>query len=277
MMNTIRSTSLFLFFMKYRILFITEWSVMLAYRSETLIWMLGAFIQPLVSLAVWLSISNQKSIGGYDARDYMLYFFSIVLIERLTRTWDVWELDDSIREGTLSAKLLRPFHPIHWSMASNLVHKLFFAMILIPSWFVLAWIFPILRLDLSWSEFGLTFVAISLASMVRFFIGFGFGLLAFWTNRAISLYMLYEGFHLLLAGRLAPLSMFPDWVADYAIWLPFYGTVGFPVELLVGKLSGDSTAIAWGFISQVSWTLIFYFIYRLEWKHGLKKYGAVGG
>ncbi len=102
----------------------------------------------------------------------------------------------------------------------------------------------------------LSFFAIFLSSAIRFLIGFEFGLLAFWTNRATAIYSLYEGIHLFLAGRLAPLSMFPSWVEKTAAWLPFYGTVGFPVELLTGKLELGSSEIFHNFAIQLIWLIV---------------------
>lgn len=265
------------FFSKYARLFQVEWSVMLAYRSESIIWMVGAFVQPLISLAVWLTISAEGSINGYGAQQYIIYFLGVLLVERLTRSWDVWELDQEIREGTFSNKLLRPFHPIHWSITQNLVYKLFFALIMIPAWVVLGWLFPALNPQLGWPTLLLFSLAIVMSSALRFLIGYMFGLLAFWTNRAISIFMIYELAHLLLSGRIAPLSMYPDSWLDWSWWLPFYVTVGFPVELLSGRLWAEPQWIVIGFASQLLWIAVFALGLRLQWRAGLKKYGAVGG
>lgn len=269
--------ALALFWQKYRMLLRVEWAVMFAYRSESLIWMIGAFIQPLVSMAVWLSISDNNSVGGYNAHDYMVYFLGVLLVDRLTSTWDVWELDASIQDGSLSTKIVRPFHPVHWSISQNLVYKLFFAVLLIPAWVIAAAFLPMLRLTISLEIITLSFFAIVLSSAIRFLIGFEFGLMAFWTNRATAIYSLYEGVHLFLAGRLAPLSMFPSWVEKLAAWLPFYGTVGFPVELLTGKLELGSSAIIQNFAIQLTWLIVLLVMFRVMWRQGKKKYGAVGG
>lgn len=263
---------------KYAVMLKMEWAVMMAYRSESLIWMVGALIQPLVSLAVWLSISgDQGQVLGYGPHDYILYFLGVLLVERLTRSWDVWEVEQDIREGTMSAKLLRPFHPIHWSIAQNIVYKLFFAFLMIPLWLLAAFIWPEFRLPVGVGTILLVSASIILSAAIRFIMGYQFGLLAFWTNRAVAVYMLYDGLHLFLAGRLAPLSMFPDWVTDLGYWLPFYVTLGFPVELMTGKLAGQTELIQLGFAIQIGWTILLYILLRLQWRQGLRKYGAVGG
>lgn len=265
------------FLRKYDSLVRVEWAIMLAYRSESLIWMIGAFVQPLVSLAVWLSIHESGYATGYSAGQYILYFIGVLVMDRLTRSWDVWELDRDIREGTISAKLLRPFHPVHWSMAANLVYKAFFTLLLIPCWLLLAVFVPALRLPLDALGYVYTLAALVLASNIRFLIGYEFGILAFWTNKATAVYMLYEGVHLFLAGRIAPLSMFPEAVAEAARWLPFYLTVGFPVELMMGEFAGKHELVAKYMLLQVGWLLLFAVLFRVMWRSGIKKYGAVGG
>jgi ABC-2 type transport system permease protein len=262
---------------KYAMLLRIEWSVMLAYRSESVIWMIGSFVQPLVSLSVWVSINESGAATGMDNREYILYFLGVLLVERLTRSWDVWELDSEIRQGTLSAKLLRPFHPMHWSIAQNLVYKSFFALVLIPAWLLLALIWPTVRLPVDAAMLGLAAIAILASSALSILIGYLFGLLAFWTQRATSIYMLYEGIHLFLAGRIAPLSLFPSEIALIASWLPFYSTIGFPVDLLTGKLAGQPELIWKGFVLQTVWIVVLGLVYRWEWRQGLRKYSAAGG
>lgn len=264
-------------FRKYAMLIRIEWAVLFAYRSESLIWMVGSFAQPLVSLSVWLSIAGTGEVGGYGAKDYIVYFLGVLLVDRLTRSWDVWELDTEIRQGTLSAKLLRPLHPMHWSIAQNLVYKFFFALLLIPAWLVIAWIWPVFRLPVDGITLLLAALALIGSGVLRFLIGYGFGLLAFWTNRAASIYMLYEGIHLFLAGRIAPLSMFPEPLAQLSMWFPFYATVGFPVDLMTGKLAGSPETIIQGFVQQLFWIVILALVLRWEWKRGLRKYSAAGG
>lgn len=262
---------------KYRMLCAAEWSVLVAYRSESVIWMVAAFVQPLVSMAVWLSVSGGGSIAGYAAGDYILYFVGVLVVERLTSSWDVWDLDKDIREGALSPKLLRPFHPIHWHIAQNLVYKSFFAMWMLPLWFLLALVFPTLAVKADGWMLAAAVVSILLSSALQFLIGFGMGLLAFWTNKAVSLYALYEGIHLFLAGRIAPLAMFPQGIAEAAYLLPFYATVGLPVDMLAGRLNANPALAAQGLAVQLFWLIVLLLVLRWQWRSGIKRYGAVGG
>ncbi len=100
--------------------------------------MIGSFFQPLVSLFVWMSIAGDGTVGGYSTADFVLYFVGVLVVGRMTGAWDIWHLDNDIRQGTFSNKLLRPFHPVHWNMADNLASKLFWLLLIVPVWTVLA-------------------------------------------------------------------------------------------------------------------------------------------
>jgi ABC-2 type transport system permease protein len=264
------------FYRKYMALLKMGWAIVIAYRSEAFIWMIGSFFQPLVSLFVWMSIAGDGTVGGYSTADFVLYFVGVLVVGRMTGAWDIWHLDNDIRQGTFSNKLLRPFHPVHWNMADNLASKLFWLLLIVPVWTVLALIFPGLRPPISPLFYLYTFISMMLALLIRFIIGYQIGMLAFWTNRAASIYVVYEGIHLFMSGRIAPLSMFPSWVISLAEWLPFYITVGFPVEMLSGQLT-DPVLIGKYFGLQCIWLTVLILLFRLEWKWGIRKYSAVGG
>lgn len=51
--------------------------------------------------------------------------------------------------------------------------------------------------------------------------------------------------------------------------------MGFPVELLMGRLSGPETA--YGFAVGLAWTAAFGLAYRPVWRHGVRRFQLVGG
>ncbi len=264
---------------KYSILFTTEWAMMLAYRAESIIWMIGALVQPFVSMAIWLTISIQAggSIGGYNQNDFIVYFLGVMVVERLTRAWNVWNLENDIREGTFTPKLLRPFNPVHWEINQNLVYKFFYAVLLAPTWVLVAWIFPETRIQVDLVSMGWFLIAILISSVLRFVICHLFGMMSFWTSRALSMYMVFEMLHFFLAGRIAPMSLFPAWLSEMNQWLPFYGSVGLPVDLISGRLMGHTDLIIQGILVLTAWTVALIGLSVWQWRAGLKQYGAIGG
>jgi ABC-2 type transport system permease protein len=79
-----------------------------------------------------------------------------------------------------------------------------------------------------------------------------------------------------LAGRLAPLSLFPPAVASVAGLLWFRPMLSFPVEILTGAVSGRDRLLL-GFASQVFWLAAWGLACLVAWRRGIRRYGAVGG
>ncbi len=260
---------------KYFVLIRMKWIEMFEYRAESVIWIAGALTQPLITMAVWLGISSGVGVGGFSSEQFILYFASLILVERMTASWDVWELDREIRHGTISFHLLKPLHPIHWAIAENIVYKAFFLFILIPLWGIAAMFVPPLRLSISFSQ-GVAFVlAVVLALAIRFLLGWCVGLLGFWVSRVAAIYSVLEGISLFFSGRIAPLSIMPPLIQEIGKFLPFSSMIYFPVNIMMGHATGEKIIL--GLAAQLVWILILVVLFRLLWQAGVKAYHAVGG
>ncbi|HVY49889.1 MAG TPA: hypothetical protein VHB21_28535, partial [Minicystis sp.] len=90
-----------------------------AYRAEMVVWLLTTTM-PLVSLALWSAVADAGPVGRFDQRRFGAYFLATLLVRQLTGSWLVWELNQEIRTGTLSQRLLKPIHPLVAYSAENL-------------------------------------------------------------------------------------------------------------------------------------------------------------
>jgi ABC-2 type transport system permease protein len=79
----------------------------------------------------------------------------------------------------------------------------------------------------------------------------------------------------LLAGQAAPTALLPGFLRQAAEVLPFRYMLGFPVEVLSGKL--DPSEILLGFIYQIVWITAVLLLHNVVWKKGVRHYTAVGG
>ncbi|WP_318509084.1 ABC transporter permease [Bacillus sp. T3] len=257
-------------FHKYAVLLRMKYVEMFAYQLATIVWMTGAMVQPLITMMVWINIYPKQE------NTFIFYFAMLIFVERMTSAWDVWEMEREIREGTYSYQIVRPFHPIHWAIAENLVYKGLFFVILLPVWGVLAFFVPALRLGhITVTQWLLFLVALLLAAVIRFLFSYTFGLLGFWITKVSALYGMFEAVSLFLSGRIAPLSLLPPYIKEISYYLPFRYMIGFPIELINGDVRG--TAITAGFLGALFWSLFFILVSALLWKAGLKKSQAVGG
>jgi ABC-2 type transport system permease protein len=196
-----------------------------------------------------------------------------MLVNQVTYTWIMYEYEYRIREGLLSPALLRPVHPIHADISENISSKL----ISLPVLFViaagLALIFKPTFTFIPWTILALI-PALVLAFLVRFLVEWTLAQSAFWVTRVSAINQVYFVLVLFLSGQIAPLSLFPRPVQILADLLPFRWMIGFPVELILGRLTPIQVLTGLG--AQVIWLVISLGLVRIVWRAGIRVYSAVG-
>jgi ABC-2 type transport system permease protein len=164
--------------------------------------------------------------------------------------------------------------PIFNTVASELAGKVVMLSFVAPVTLLLAlWLRP--EVSFTWQGVLLFLPALLAAWLLRFFWGYALALLAFWSTRADSLLAVQDALVFLLAGQVAPVALLPGMIQTAAILLPFRYMLGFPVEVLLGGLAPAELAL--GFALQAGWLLAALGLYQLLWRHGLRRYSAVGG
>ena len=252
---------------------------MLQYRFGILIWAVWGFVGPLISLAVWTAATAAR--GGtisngavtYSQSDFAAYFLVFMVVGHLTMSWDAFEFSYRVRDGNLSPRLLKPLNPIHGDLAGNIAFKLTTSVMILPAWILL---FVMLRPSPPHSlpQFLLGIPAVVLAGLLRYVLQYSLALFAFWTTRVEAINEFYFALDSFLAGRIAPLALLPAWMAVAATYSPFRSMGGFPVELLLGRLTAGQ--IAAGFAFQLFWIGIALMLFRVMWAAGVRQYSAVG-
>lgn len=254
------------------------WMVDVQYRADIALWLLWGVTEPAVALGIWWSIasSNGGDVSGYSTAAFARYFFGVTLVNQLTQAWDAWYIDHWIAEGEMNHRLARPVGPVHEAVADNLAYKARVGTIVIIVWLATALAWPTVRVPVQPERWLLAAIAVVLGAAIRFFNGFAIGLLAFWTTRASSLIELQMAIGLFLSGQIAPIDLLPHPIAVVAnaLWFPY--AIAFPVSLLTGEGSWQDHVLA-GFVGQLAWLVIWWTAYRIVWRNGVRRYGAVGG
>ncbi len=258
---------------KYGALLRRALGVMLEYRVSTLIWMLSASF-PLVMLAVWLSLAQDGPVGSYSAGDFVAYYLLALYIREMTVVWVVWDLDNDIRHGDMSIKLLHPLNPIHDYISYNVADKILRFLLMTGLIIAVAWLVPGVRYALSPLNFVLFAAAMVLAWYLRFMMQYVVGLLAFWISQATTLADITYMLGSLFGGTVAPLDLLPGWLGAVAPYLPFRYMLSFPIEIMMGRLSGQ--ALAAGFGIALLWVAVIQILYIVIWRRGLRQFSAFG-
>jgi ABC-2 type transport system permease protein len=255
--------------------FKTTFASMVQYRASLVIWMISHVLEPLVYLLVWSAVSTTGggSVGEYTTREFAGYFIVLMLVNHVTYTWIMYEFEYRVREGTFSVALLKPVHPVHSDIADNISSKLITLPLMVLIALGLAAMFHPL-LGPSMLAIAAAVPALILAFMVRFLLEWTLAQSAFWTTRVSAINQIYFVLVLFLSGQIAPLSLLPAPIQLVATILPFRWMIGFPVELLLGRLT--TVQILMGLGAQALWLAIGLALFRIVWRAGVRVYSAVG-
>lgn len=258
-----------------RRLFLKDLVLELTYRGEFVIYMLSVVTTPVISLLVWRAALASGAKLPVDRQYLTTYFVLLGVVNMLTSSWlDMW-LAEMIRTGNLSIWLVRPGSAMLNLVANNLAEKTFKFAVLAPMIVVFWWFFRdavVVPPDtLHWLLFA---VSVLLGAVIIFSITVIIGSLAFWLtdvggiSREVSLLV---G---VLGGQIVPLALMPAWATTFVRVQPFRSTVSFPLELVIGHLSGSQIALGFGL--QIGYAALFLWGAVWVWQRGQRSYAAVG-
>ncbi|MSP63034.1 MAG: ABC transporter permease [Myxococcales bacterium] len=250
-----------------------------AYRAEMLVWMLTTTM-PLVSLALWHAVAESGPIGRFGPRELTSYFLAGLIVRQVTSSWVVWEMNQEIRTGTLSLRLLRPIHPLLGYSAENLAALPIRGALSLPV--ALAMLFLGGSEGVSRFLDDPTLVPMLIAALVgawliTFLLMCAIGALGFFMESSSSVFEVYLGLFFALSGYLFPLEFLAaraPWVMGATRALPFYYQLGFPIELMLGLL--DRRAALRGLAIEWAYVAFFYLLATRLWRLGMRRFGAYG-
>lgn len=262
-------------FRKIRVIFATQFAQMVEYRAEVIIWMLSGTLS-LVMMLVWMAQAASApggNVNGYSAQEFASYFLSTWFVSQLLVVWVTYELDFDIRQGQLSPKLMRPLDPMWMHYLGHVSERVFRLLPMLGLITVFAFLSGA-HFTTDWRVYPVVLGLALLGFTVRFLWEYAVGLLAFWTESSNSFHELMWLAYAALGGMFAPLSFYPQWVQNIAVWTPFPYMLGLPAQLLAGKAT--LAQAGQGALVLSAWLIIFWFVRLFVWRTGLKKYGAVG-
>ena len=244
-----------------------------AYRAEFIIWMLTTTL-PLVMLGLWTSVAAEAPFRGFESKDFVAYYLAALIVRNVTGTWVAYQINEEIRSGSLSMRLLRPIHPFAGYAATHLSAIPLRALIALPVAVIL--LVTSAREVLADGALELALFGVSLAGawVLTFAIMIAIGALAFWIQRSMGIFDVYMGVFAVLSGYLVPLPLLPGWIQDVAAHAPFRYMLSAPVEILIGQAKGEAALRLVG--SQLAWAAGLTVIALATWRAGIRRYEAYG-
>lgn len=244
-----------------------------AYRAELIVWMLTTTM-PLVMLALWTAAAREAPFGRFGENEFVAYYLAALVVRTVTTSWVVWQMNEEIRLGTLSMRLLRPVHPFVAYSAEHLAAIPLRSLIAMPVAVILLATVGKGHLAHDPVVIAAIPVVLVLAWLITFLAGTAMGSLAMITKRSVGVWEVWIGLFAVMSGYLVPLELLPRWLSVLADFLPFRYMLGFPVEVIIGM--ADRAATFRGLEAQATMCAALLVVTAVTWRAGLKRFEAYG-
>jgi ABC-2 type transport system permease protein len=259
----------------YRALFLASFQQFAQYRVQSLLWMLFAIVRPVIFLAAWTAVATASggAVGGYTVGDFAAYYVCLTLVNQLVLAWNSQEFEWEVNQGRLSAKLLRPLHPLHYAVVDNVVFKATTLPVLGVILILISISFNARYETQPWHV--VVFLpSLLLAAALTFFFNWIVASLAFWATRMHTANTLWQRASFVFAGQIAPIGLMPGWLQAISYGLPFWYMQGAPTELLRGGVTPERALFI--LAGQIVWLAVCFVAFQFVWRRGVRAYSAVG-
>lgn len=228
-----------------------------------------------IFLFVWKSVygaNSGESIANYTLSGVITYYLATSLIYRTELNSSIY-LGQIIWNGDFTNDLIKPwnayfvdiFAAISDVMVSLIIYVPFFAVMIIAAHDYI--IFP----SFLYSFYFV--ITLLLAFIMNLWINYSLHALTFYWGDQEPNIGLINYIISFLAGGFFPLAFLPADLAWFK-YLPFRFLFDVPANIFLQKLSLMQILSSWG--QMLIWIVIFYLIFFLIYKNGLKKYTGTG-
>jgi len=256
-------------------IFLIQWSTIVQYRIDTVLWAVSEAAAPLVAMAVWYRVA-QGSSGTFTSQDAVTYYVFVIFVYAITNAWNGFFVAQEILNGKIVQYLVQPVMPLWYHITDNIVEKALKLAIPLPIFMLVLIVFPSFFSSAIYEPLNIVLFAISLALavVIHFTFDISLGMAAFWLEDALQL----RGYSILLqqvtAGILIPYALLPATLVTVFSFLPFRYMVSAPIELLMGQVQGGAAVAL--LLAQVAWMAGLLIAARVLWVNGLRRYAVPG-
>ena len=266
-------------FLKYWKLFEIGLQNTFVYRWNFLLRTIFGIVPLIGMIFIWRAVfeSSGKPIAGYEYSSMIFYFMVTVFLDNLiTPTEDEWQIAAEIREGRISAYLIKPMNYLLYRITAYLSYRLLYIAVVLMPILVLAVFFrEYIRLPTHFSTWPVLALSTLMAAGIQFFIAYGIAMLSFWILEISTIVFILYSFEYFLSGHVFPLDIMPPWLQGFLHWSPFTYELFFPAQIAMERVRG---AALWeGLAIQAGWLIFFAVLARVVWTQGLRRYQAFGG
>lgn len=246
----------------------------LAYRGQMLVWVLTSTM-PLIMLALFGAVASEAPLGRFAQPQLVAYFLATFIVRQLTSSWVAWDINNEVRDGTLSTRLLRPVHPLLGYAADGVAAMPLRIAVSLPVAAILLVSVGAHELSADPAIWLLWCVSLVGSWLISLSISCAIGALAFTIESSLKVMDLWLAAFLVFSGYLVPIELFPARLRAVLDFLPFRYQIGLPVELMTGAHArADAIALVgrqWVFVVLAAVVML------TTWRRGVARFSAYGG
>ncbi|MDW4901636.1 ABC-2 family transporter protein [Streptomyces californicus] len=247
----------------------------IVFRIDSTFVAVAALVQIMLVNLVWSAAYASGTGTPQQSLETLLAYVTLAGLQSWLFTDSIVSfMQQRVDQGTFVFDLVRPVSFLKQMAAHQVGMTAGTALFLVPA-IPLAYAVGTLQQPDNLGAALLYSLSTLLGLAVNVLLGLLMGVSAFWTFRIDGLSLLYRVVSHFFAGAIAPLSMFPGWLAGLAHVLPFSSTVYVPVSIYVGTLKGADAYQ--GMAVQAAWLVILTVMIRMVWRKAIRKVVVQGG
>ncbi|TSD01116.1 MAG: hypothetical protein Athens071425_482 [Parcubacteria group bacterium Athens0714_25] len=266
-----------MFYQKYLTVIRIELQRQFTYRYDIAMFVPGNLFELFFSFLLWTVIFQTADVvRGYTYQDMVSYIVIGWICMFITNNYGFEEnVSRDIRLGHLTNYLLRPVSYLKYVSTVAVGRVIIaFGFVILQSVLYVSIFGSRMIIDLNLQKILILAVMLFFAFFIKLFISIIIGMVSFWMMYVNGLMTFSNTLMKLFSGAYFPLAILPVIFLKASLFLPFAYTFFIPVQFFLGKIS-YSDAIR-GIGVQVIWLIALYFIAKIIYKIGLKKYESVG-
>ncbi len=254
----------------------TSFRRQLTYRAANLSGLVTNLMFGFFRAAVLIALfGDQSSVNGLSLQGAITFSgLSQALIGFLS-FFHWFELMHTVYEGQVGADLLKPqSYFLNWLGidSGRALGSLFIRSLPLFLIFALFYDVTLPKSSLQWAAFLLSLL---FAHLISFGWRFLVNLAAFWTPNALGIGRFAFGLSWTFSGFFMPLTLFPDWLAQFSRLTPFGAGVYIPIEIYLGLYQGERLLEGLGI--QAFWVAALILLDHLVLRLGVRKLVIQGG